>query len=58
MASVSIQIQRDNGTNIIANGVVPDALIADTAAMLGAMLFEASAAPVGEPPVVEGEVTP
>jgi len=46
MASVQIQIQRDNGTNISANGQVPDELIADTAAMLGAMLFDAAAAPV------------
>lgn len=46
MASVQIQIQRDNGTSINASGVVPDELIADTAAMLGAMLFEAAAAPV------------
>lgn len=45
MASVQIQIQRDNGTNINASGVVPDELIADTAAMLGAMLFDAAAAP-------------
>ena len=43
MASVNIQIQRDNGTNISASGVVPDELIADTAAMLGAMLFEQAA---------------
>lgn len=49
MASVQIQIQRDNGTNINASGVVPDELIADTAAMLGAMLFEATAAPVAPP---------
>ena len=45
MASVQISIQRDNGTSINANGVVPDELIADTAAMLGAMLFDAAAAP-------------
>lgn len=46
MASVQITIQRDNGTSINASGVVPDELIADTAAMLGAMLFDAAAAPV------------
>lgn len=45
MASVQISIQRDNGTSINASGVVPDELIADTAAMLGAMLFEAAASP-------------
>jgi hypothetical protein len=45
MASVQVTIQRDNGTNITASGVVPDELIADTAAMLGAMLFDAAAAP-------------
>lgn len=46
MASVQIMIQRDNGTSINATGIVDDALIADTAAMLGAMLFDAAAAPV------------
>lgn len=49
MASVNISIQRDNGTTINAGGIVPDALIADTAAMLGAMLFDATAAPLAEP---------
>lgn len=49
MASVQIQIQRDNGTNITASGVVDDAMIADTAAMLGAMLFDAAAAPAADP---------
>lgn len=46
MASVSIQIQRDNGTSISASGIVSDELIADTAAMLGAMLFDAAASAV------------
>lgn len=44
MANVTISIARDNGTTINASGEVPDALIVDTAAMLGAMLFDASAA--------------
>lgn len=44
MANVTISIARDNGTMINASGEVPDALIVDTAAMLGAMLFDASAA--------------
>lgn len=48
MASVQIMIQRDNGTSINASGVVDDALIADTAAMLGAMLFDAAAAPAAD----------
>lgn len=43
MAKVTISIARENGTMINASGDVPDALIVDTAAMLGAMLFEASA---------------
>lgn len=46
MANVNITIERENGTRITAGGSVPDALIADTAAMLGAMLFEASVAPI------------
>lgn len=49
MASVQITIQRDNGTSINASGVVPDELIVDTAAMLGAMLFEAAAATTPPP---------
>lgn len=49
MASVQIMIQRDNGTSINATGVVPDELIADTASMLGAMLFDAAAAPAPTP---------
>lgn len=50
MATVNISITRDNGTTIQSTGIVPDALIADTAAMLGAMLFDAAAeAPASEP---------
>lgn len=44
MASVSITINRDNGTVINATGIVPDAMLTDTAAMIGAMLFDATAA--------------
>lgn len=49
MASVSIQINRDNGTVVTASGVVPDELISDTASMLGAMLFDAASAPATAP---------
>lgn len=54
MASVQISIQRDNGTSINASGVVPDVMIADTAAMLGAMLFEAAATPASTTPEASG----
>lgn len=50
MAHVNISIRRDNGTSINADGEVPDDLIAETAAMLGAMLFDAAAAPAATEP--------
>jgi hypothetical protein len=50
MAKVSLTIQRDNGVTVSANGDIPDALVADIAMTLGAILFDASAEPVGESP--------
>lgn len=44
-ASVSISIQRPNGTSINARGEVPDELVVDIAATLSALVFEANAAP-------------
>lgn len=57
MASVSITVNRDNGTVINATGVIPDELLADTAAMLGAMLFEAAAEPTPVPEEPPAEPT-
>lgn len=55
-ASVTVSINR-NGTQISASGQVPDDLIADIAATLGALIFDATATPA-EPavaaPVAEG----
>lgn len=48
-ASVSISIQRPNGTQITARGDVPDEMIVDIAATLGALIFEANAAPAEQP---------
>lgn len=47
-ASVSISIQRPNGTQITARGDVPDELVVDIAATLSALVFEANAAPATE----------
>lgn len=44
MAQISINITRDNGTQIAGSGTVDDALLIDIASMLGAMLFDASTA--------------
>ena len=49
-ASVSISIQRPNGTQITARGDVPDELVVDIAATLSALVFEANAAPAVEEP--------
>lgn len=47
-ANVSISIRRANGVEVNASGNVPDELIAETAGMLSAMLFEQSLLPIAE----------
>lgn len=42
MANVQLTIRRDNGVTVNASGDVDDALIADIAMTLGAILFDAS----------------
>lgn len=42
MATINLTIRRDNGVTVTASGDVADALIADIAMTLGAILFEAS----------------
>lgn len=49
MSSVQLTIRRDNGVTVSANGDVPDAMIADIAMTLGAILFDASSTTAQEP---------
>ncbi|MFD0044754.1 hypothetical protein ACFVGV_06140 [Pseudarthrobacter scleromae] len=44
-ASVSVSIMRPNGTSISGSAQVPDEMIADIAATLGALIFDAAATP-------------
>lgn len=46
MAEVNITIRRDNGMSVNATGTVDDALVADMAGTLAAILFDASMTPV------------
>lgn len=55
MARVSLTIQRDNGVTVSANGDVDDALVADIAMTLGAILFDASSNP---PELATGVTSP
>jgi hypothetical protein len=49
MARVELTIRRDNGVQVSASGEVADELVADIAMTLGAILFDASAAPLDPP---------
>lgn len=57
MSRVELIIRRDNGVQVSASGDVADELVADIAMTLGAILFDASAAPV-TPPAAETPTEP
>lgn len=45
MAEVSITIRRNNGMSIMASGTVDDAMVAEIAQTLSAILFDLSMSP-------------
>lgn len=49
MAQIEITVRRDNGTAIAANATVEDALVADIAMTLTALLFDSAVVPSAEP---------
>ncbi len=53
-ASISISINRPGGTSISGTAQVADELVADIAAMLGALIFDGAAAPATAPAVLQG----
>ena len=45
MAQINLTIQRDNGTNVSGGAEVEDIHVVEIAALLGALIFDASTAP-------------
>ena len=45
MAQINLTIQRDNGTNVSGGAEVDDIHVVEIAALLGALIFDASTAP-------------
>lgn len=49
MASISITINRDNGTQVTGNATVDDSLLVDITSMLAAVLFDTATTPATTP---------